>query len=52
MKVGAIRDLESHTLDQSIETIRDRVNTLGVSETPIQRYGLGDNEILVELPGH
>jgi len=51
MKAAAIRDLESHTLDQSIETIRDRVNALGVSETPVQRYGLGENEVLVELPG-
>jgi preprotein translocase subunit SecD len=51
MKPGAIRDLQTHTLDQSIETIRDRVDTLGVAEAAVQRYGLGDNEILVELPG-
>jgi preprotein translocase subunit SecD len=51
MKPGAIRDLQAHTLDQSIETIRDRVDTLGVAEAEVQRYGLGDNEILVELPG-
>ena len=51
MKPGAIRDLESRTLQQSIETIRERVDTLGVAEPVIQQYGLGDNEILVELPG-
>jgi preprotein translocase subunit SecD len=51
LKPGAIRDIETHTLEQSIETIRDRVDTLGVSEPTIQQYGLGDNEILVELPG-
>ena len=51
MKPGAIRDLEARTLQQSIETIRERVDTLGVSEPVIQQYGLGDNEILVELPG-
>ena len=51
MKPGAIRDLETRTLQQSIETIRERVDTLGVSEPVIQQYGLGDNEILVELPG-
>jgi preprotein translocase subunit SecD len=51
MTVGAVRDLETHTLDQSIETIRDRVNALGVSETPVSKYGLGENQILVELPG-
>lgn len=47
----AIRDLESRTLDQSIETIRQRIDSLGVSEPVIERYGLGENQILVQLPG-
>ncbi|HEX9197928.1 MAG TPA: protein translocase subunit SecD [Acidobacteriaceae bacterium] len=51
MKPGSIRDLETRTLDTSIETIRQRINSLGVNETPVQKYGLGDNEIVVELPG-
>ncbi len=51
MKAGAIKDLETRTLDTSIETIRQRVDSLGVSEPVIQKYGLGENEILVELPG-
>jgi preprotein translocase subunit SecD len=51
MKPGAIRALETATLDHSIETITERVNTLGVSESTVQPYGLGENEILVELPG-
>ena len=51
MKQAAINDLEARTLDTSIETIRERVDTLGVSEPVIQKYGLGENEILVELPG-
>ena len=51
MKPGAIRDLETRTLDTSIETIRQRIDSLGVTEPVIQKYGLGDNEILVELPG-
>ncbi|HTD95345.1 MAG TPA: protein translocase subunit SecD [Edaphobacter sp.] len=51
MKQAAIRDLESRTLDTSIETIRERIDKLGVSEPVIQKYGLGDNQILVELPG-
>ena len=51
MKPAAIQDLEARTLETSIETIRQRVDTLGVSEPVIQKYGLGDNEILVELPG-
>jgi len=51
MKPGAIRDLETRTLDTSIETIRQRIDSLGVTEPVIQKFGLGDNEILVELPG-
>jgi preprotein translocase subunit SecD len=44
-------DLEKRTVTQAIETIRDRVDSLGVSEPVIQEYGLGANQILVELPG-
>ena len=51
MKQAAIRDLEARTLDTSIETIRERVDSLGVSEPLIEKYGLGDNQILVQLPG-
>jgi len=51
MTPGAIRDLEQRTLDTSIETIRARVDALGVSEPQIEQYNLGDNEILVQLPG-
>ena len=51
MKQAAINDLQARTLETSIETIRQRVDSLGVSEPVIQKYGLGDNEILVELPG-
>ncbi len=47
----AIRDLEARTLQQSIETIRSRIDNLGVSEPLIEQYGLGDNQILVQLPG-
>ena len=45
------RDLDSRTVEQAIESITDRVDALGVSEPLIQEYGLGANEILVELPG-
>jgi preprotein translocase subunit SecD len=51
MKPSYQADLEKRTLAQSIETIRDRVDTLGVSEPVIQEYNLGANQILVELPG-
>jgi preprotein translocase subunit SecD len=51
LKQASIRDLEARTLQQSIETIRERIDSLGVSEPVIEQYGLGDNEILVQLPG-
>jgi preprotein translocase subunit SecD len=51
MKPPVEKALEAKTVEQAIETIRDRVDTLGVSEPLIQQYGLGDNQILVELPG-
>ena len=51
MTPTAITDLESRTLDTSIDTIRERIDKLGVTEPVIQKYGLGENQILVELPG-
>jgi preprotein translocase subunit SecD len=51
MKQSAINDLATRTVDTSIETIRERVDKLGVTEPVIQKYGLGENQILVELPG-
>jgi preprotein translocase subunit SecD len=51
MKPLVEKALEEKTVQQAIETIRDRVDTLGVSEPVIQEYNLGANQILVELPG-
>jgi preprotein translocase subunit SecD len=51
LKPSAVSDIETHALDQSLETINDRINTLGVAETNVQKYGVGDNELVVELPG-
>jgi preprotein translocase subunit SecD len=51
LKPAAVNDLKSRTVDQSIEAIRNRVDSLGVSEPVIQRNGMGNNEILVQLPG-
>jgi preprotein translocase subunit SecD len=51
LKQAAVNDIESRTLDTSIEVIRDRIDALGTKEPLIQKYGLGDNEILVEVPG-
>jgi len=51
MKPQQLADLKDRTLEQSIEAIRTRVDSLGVSEPLIQKNGLGDNQILVQLPG-
>jgi preprotein translocase subunit SecD len=51
LKLAAVKEIESHALDQSLETISDRVNALGVAETQVQKYGVGENELVVEMPG-
>ncbi|HEX4029658.1 MAG TPA: protein translocase subunit SecD [Terracidiphilus sp.] len=51
MKQPVEKALEEKTLDQAIETIEDRVNSLGVREPRVAPYSLGSNQILVELPG-
>jgi len=51
MKPQVLADVKDRTLEQSIEAIRTRVDSLGVSEPLIQKNGLGDNQILVQLPG-
>jgi len=51
MKPLVEKALDEKTVQQAIETIRDRVDQLGVSEPLIQEYNLGANQILVELPG-
>src|SRR5215475_10594381 len=40
------------SVDQAIQTIRNRIDQLGVGEVVIQKHGgPGENEILVQLPG-
>ena len=51
MKPQIEQALDEKTVQQAIDTIRDRVDSLGVSEPTIQEYNLGANQILVELPG-
>jgi preprotein translocase subunit SecD len=51
MKPLVEKDLEQKTVQQAIETIRDRVDSLGTFEPLIAPYSLGENQILVELPG-
>jgi preprotein translocase subunit SecD len=42
--------LDEKTLQQAIEVIRRRMDVLGVREALIQKYNLGANQILVEMP--
>jgi preprotein translocase subunit SecD len=51
MKPTVETEAKQRALDQAIEVITSRTNTLGVSEPIIEPYQLGSYQILVELPG-
>jgi preprotein translocase subunit SecD len=51
MKAQSLADLKNRAVSQAIETIRNRIDQLGVSEPVIQEHGLGQYQILVQLPG-
>jgi preprotein translocase subunit SecD len=51
MKPTMLADLKNKAVTQAIETIRNRIDALGVSEPTIQEHGLGQYQILVQLPG-
>jgi len=51
MKLSIVKDTKTKAQQQAIETIRNRIDQLGVSEPVIQEHGLGDYQILVQLPG-
>jgi preprotein translocase subunit SecD len=51
MKPQALADLKNRAVTQAIETIRNRIDQLGVTEPTIQEHGLGQYQILVQLPG-
>jgi preprotein translocase subunit SecD len=51
MKPQALSDLKNRAVTQAIETIRNRIDQLGVSEPIIEEHGLGQYQILVQLPG-
>jgi preprotein translocase subunit SecD len=51
MKAQSLSDLKSRAVTQAIETIRNRIDALGVTEPTIQEHGLGQYQILVQLPG-
>jgi len=51
MKPQALAELKNRAVSQAIETIRNRIDQLGVTEPVIQEHGLGQYQILVQLPG-
>jgi len=51
MKPQMLTELKNKAVSQAIETIRNRIDQLGVSEPTIQEHGLGQYQILVQLPG-
>jgi preprotein translocase subunit SecD len=52
LRPSAIAQIQTATMNQSLETIEQRINALGLTEPTIQlRGGRNENEILVQLPG-
>src|SRR5215831_9083410 len=52
LKKNEEQNARTQSVDQAINTIRNRIDQLGVGEVVIQKHGgPGENEILVQLPG-
>jgi len=53
LKPSDLIDLKKLTVQGAIDTIGNRINDMGVSETSVQQYGQSgsDYEILIQLPG-
>jgi preprotein translocase subunit SecD len=53
LKPSELVDIKRRAVEQSIETIKNRVDALGLAEAPVQQQGRADSEfeILVQLPG-
>jgi preprotein translocase subunit SecD len=53
MRPAVLAQIKAETVTQSIQTIENRVNGLGLTEPTIQQHGRADaqHQILVQLPG-
>lgn len=51
LKTSASAAIRNQALQQSINTIRNRIDQLGVSEPTIAEYGQREYELVVQLPG-
>ena len=50
LKEDEKKDIERTALDQALETIRNRIDQLGIKEPSIQKKG--DDSIIIQLPGY
>ncbi|HTQ85074.1 MAG TPA: protein translocase subunit SecD [Candidatus Solibacter sp.] len=51
LRTTSIAAIRTDTLHQSVETIRRRIDQLGLTEPVVSEYTRGQDEILVQLPG-
>ncbi|TAM84247.1 MAG: protein translocase subunit SecD [Acidobacteria bacterium] len=51
MKVSEVNTIRNQALDQARETIRRRVDALGLVGPEVADYGQGDFELVIQLPG-
>ena len=51
LKAAAVSQIKTQTMQQAIETIRRRIDQLGLTEPTIAPTGSQEDQILVELPG-
>lgn len=51
MKASAAATIRNQALLQAMNTIRNRIDQMGVTEPTIAEYGQGDYELVVQLPG-
>ena len=51
LRASAAAGIRNQALLQAMNTIRNRIDQLGVTEPTIAEYGQGDYELVVQLPG-
>jgi preprotein translocase subunit SecD len=51
LRATSIAGIRQDALRQSVETIRRRIDQLGLTEPVVSEHGRGQDEILVQLPG-
>lgn len=49
LRASTLQEIRNYTVEQTITTLQNRVNELGVAEAVVQRQGM--NHVVVELPG-